>query len=68
MAKKVKPGGLLAFSSQNKLAHKYSYKISFKNKVFKEFFEPFIYSKNNVLGGVHLLDLIQNLSLAKQRT
>jgi SAM-dependent methyltransferase len=51
MAKKVKAGGLLAFSSHNKLAYKYSYKVRTKNKVFENFFQPSICSKEKVVGG-----------------
>lgn len=55
MTKKIKPGGLLAFSSHNKLAYKYSYKIAIKNRVFQDFFQPFICSKERVIGGGTLI-------------
>lgn len=51
MQKKVKPGGLVIFSSHNKRAYVYSPKVSFKNKHFKDFRAGYYYAPENVVGG-----------------
>ncbi|HLP86290.1 MAG TPA: class I SAM-dependent methyltransferase [Candidatus Paceibacterota bacterium] len=49
--KKVKNGGIIALSSHNKLAYLFPYKIKIKNLYYKSLFEPYYYSKENVIGG-----------------
>lgn len=51
MKKKVKPGGLVIFSSHNKRAYIYSPKVSFKNKHFTDFASGYYYAPENVVGG-----------------
>lgn len=51
MAKKVKPGGLLAFSSHNKLAYLFSPKLPFKNHNVSRFSTPYFYRQERVVGG-----------------
>ncbi len=51
MKKKVKPGGLVIFSSHNKCAYIYSPKVSFKNRHLKNFRSEYYYAAENVVGG-----------------
>ncbi len=52
--KKVKKGGILAFSSHNKLAYIFSPKVPFKNRQFKNIFKPSHFIRENVLGGGYI--------------
>ncbi|MFN8255476.1 MAG: class I SAM-dependent methyltransferase [Bacteroidales bacterium] len=48
---KVKPGGILAFSSHNNIAFAFSYKNFHTKRNIKGAFSPYYYAKENVLGG-----------------
>jgi ubiquinone/menaquinone biosynthesis C-methylase UbiE len=52
--KKLKKGGLLVFSSHNKLAYIFSYKVPISHLVFRSFFKKFLFSKEKVVGGGYI--------------
>ncbi len=49
--KKLKPGGLLAFSSHNKLGYFFSPKIRMKDRTWKSFTGDYRFAKESVVGG-----------------
>lgn len=49
--KKLRKGGLLAFSSHNKLAYMLSPKIRWKDRSFKSWWLPYHYASESALGG-----------------
>lgn len=51
MTKKIKPGGLLAFSSHNKLAYLFSPKLRFNNHHISGCSLPYFYKQEKVVGG-----------------
>jgi SAM-dependent methyltransferase len=52
--RKLKKGGLLAFSSHNKLAYMFSLKIRQSDRTFNSLFRPFHFVRESVVGGGHI--------------
>jgi ubiquinone/menaquinone biosynthesis C-methylase UbiE len=53
-AKKVKKGGILAFSSHNKLAYAFSYKVPLRNKRPSYLNDAYVFDQENVVGGGYI--------------
>ncbi len=49
--KKLRKGGILAFSSHNKLAYTFSPKTKWRDRVFRSCFRPYHYTSESVIGG-----------------
>lgn len=68
--KKLRKGGLLTFSSHNKLAYALSPKVSWKDRSFVGFSKPFVFAPESAVGGgvqykgnpKHIIDSVEKLT------